>query len=110
MITALGVPLPLMLTVVTALGCIILKNSFLRNLKSTMKRSILAPPEVLPAHAPMNIITTSTTIATGPQSWKSGSVSPVDDSIDTAWKRGSIVTSSRVCARPLTQRLKTRAT
>ncbi len=56
-----------------------------------MNRSIFAPPDVLPAHAPITIMMMSRIALTGPQSLKSGSVMPVEESMDTAWNRGSMV-------------------
>ena len=63
------------------------------NLDSTMKRSIFAPPDVLPAHAPMNIMIRMATMARGPQVVKPGAAIPVEEIIDTVWNNGLTVTS-----------------
>ena len=49
----------------------------------TRKRSILAPPDVLPEHAPILMNRNSTMMASGPPLLKPGVLMPVVDITDT---------------------------
>lgn len=52
------------------------------NLNRTMNLSIFAPPDVLPAQAPINIMIRVTTVAKGPHEANPGVDIPVDEIIE----------------------------
>ncbi len=78
-----GITLPLTRTVRILLGWMQRSISLRQFCNIYMRRSILAPPLVEPAHAPKNISTMTMASMNVPHEPNSGTSKPVDEIIDT---------------------------
>ena len=63
------------------------ENSFWMDFHKISIRDTLIPPPVLPAHAPMNMITIIVMLAKAGHRLKSAVAKPVDVIMDATWKK-----------------------